>query len=195
MLDWWWCLDWNFVHKNSLPFNEVCIVGRFSMQFFVSVKILPPFQKQLCHINLSNKVFKIRSGFWMKKKKITNWSMQLVIFLKFKLYTAETELQKIIFHDESSMYWVMTFRPSITFKTAVTDKLRLLLPSVAVVTILWGVSSARFLVIFLVYLHFNVVSSLLTLLSARMVTKLIIQIIEYYHFPWILNLFFKKSDL
>ena len=107
--------------------------------------------------------------------------MQLVIFLKFKLYTAETELQKIIFHDESSMYWVMTFRPSITFKTAVTDKLRLLLPSVAVVTILWGVSSALSLDNFLVYLHFNVVSSLLVVLSARMVTKLIIQIIEYYH--------------
>ena len=77
----------------------------------------------------------------------------------------------------------MTFRPSITFKTAVTDKLRLLLPSVAVVTILLGVSSALFLVNFLVYLHFNVVGSLVALLSARMAIKLIIQIIEYYHFP------------
>ena len=77
----------------------------------------------------------------------------------------------------------MTFRPSITFKTAVTDKLRLLLPSVAVVTILLDVSSALFLVNFLVYLHFNVVSSLVALLSARMAIKLIIQIIEYYHFP------------
>ena len=166
MLDWWWCLDWNFVHKNSLPFNEVCIVGRFSMQFFVSVKILPPFQKQLCHINLSNKVFKIRSGFWMKKKKIRTWSMQLVVFLNLSYTQLKQSCRKIIFHDESSMYWVMTFRPSITFKTAVTDKLRLLLPSAAVVTILWGVSSALFLVNFLVYLHFNVVSSLLSLLSA-----------------------------
>ena len=69
----------------------------------------------------------------------------------------------------------MTFRPSITFKTAVTDKLRLLLPSVAVVTILWGVSSALSLVNFLIY-------SPLALLSAKMVTKLIIQMIEFYHF-------------